>query len=131
MSLNIREFSLIQDGNDVSEWWNSQGWDKNTIHIISNTGYIAEDGEKLAATWLIKTNTPIYLIEWTVGNPKVDWQKRKKALEELTNYACEQAKKDGAKAVMVMTKSNRYIDKLKNMNFIESDDNMTHFIRSL
>lgn len=131
MSLNIREFSLEKDAEDVVEWWKKQGWDENTIHVVSDAGFIAEDGEKLAAAWVIKTNTPIYMIEWTVGNPNADWEKRKDALEQLTNHACDWAKQDGAKAVMVMTKSDRYIEKLKNTGFIESDNELTHLIRSL
>ena len=132
MSLNIRKFNKAQDGADVKKWWSKQGWDENTIHVISDTGYIVEENNvKIAATWLIKTNTPIYMIEWTVGNPEVNWELRKEALDSLTDYACSQAKEFGAQAVMIMTKSDRYLEKLKNNKFIESDANMTHVIRSL
>lgn len=132
MSLSVREFELDKDSSDVKNWWNSQGWDESSIHIISSSGFIVEnDQHKIAATWVIKTNSPIYMIEWTVGNPEVNWEIRKDALEQLTEYACNWAKVDGAKAIMIMTKNNRYIEKLKNIKFIESDNNMTHLVRSL
>lgn len=132
MSLNIRKFDLIKDGESVRNWWKTQEWASDTVHVISDSGFMVEDGlNKIAATWIIKTNSPIYLMEWTVGNPEISWEKRKNALEQLTEYACNWAKQDGAKAVLVMTKNNRYIDKLKNTNFVESDKDMTHLIRSL
>lgn len=129
MLSNIREFNLMLDAEDVSNWWREQNWPEETLSVVSRTGFIYEDGEKIAASWMIKTNSPIYLMEWTVGNPAVSWEKRKVAIDSLTEYICSKAKIDGATAILVMTKSGRYIEKLKNNNFAESDINMTHLVR--
>lgn len=132
MSLNIRPFNYNDDMSDVCDWWDSQGWDKNTLNVISDTGFVIEDNKhKYAASWLIKTNSPIYLIEWTVGNPNTEWKYRAVALNVLNEYLCDLAKKDGASAVMIMTKNKRYIDKLLNSNFVESDQEMIHLVRGL
>lgn len=132
MSLSIREFNIDTDREDVMCWWKSQGWDSSTIGLVSPNGFVAEvDDKKVVATWVLKTDTPIYLIEWTVGNPDVSWETRDICIKALTEHACSWAKENGASATMVMTKNKRYIDKLKDNGFMLSDDGMTHLVRSL
>lgn len=132
MSNNIIPFDKNKDSLELCSWWNSQGWDENTIHVVSDTGFVfVENDKNIAATWIIKTNSPIFLMEWTVGNPDVSWELRKKAIDKLTDFACKWSKEKGAAGLLVMTKNNRYIEKLKNNKFEESDKNMTHLIRSL
>lgn len=131
--MQVREFDSKQDYKDVSQWWIKQGWPALPEDILTTSGFIVQCGEeKLAATWIFKTNCPIYIMEWTVGNPDANWEKRATALELVTDAACDWAKQDGAKQVFTMTKSNRFIDKLINCNgFVKTDSGMTHLVRSL
>ena len=128
----IRPFDPEVDKNDVMSWWEKQGWDANTVNLISPNGFIAEvDNKKVVATWVLKTDTPIYLIEWTVGNPEVDWKTRNLCIEAVTDYACSWAKENGAFAAMIMTKNKRYINKLENNKFKIDDKDMIHLTRIL
>lgn len=129
--MNIRAFE-DNDYEEVMLWWKAQDWEPLPLAMLSKTGFIAEeDGVKIAATWIFPTNCPIYIMEWTVGNPECDWELRSKALDDVTNEACKWAKEDGAKAIFTMTKSKRFIEKLENNNFAVTDNGMTHLMRSL
>ena len=130
--MQVRDFNTEQDYTDVSNWWTKQGWPVLPQNILTTSGFVVEhNGQKLAATWIFKTNCPIYIMEWTVGNPDVNWEDRSEAITVVTNAGCEWAKKDGAAQVFTMTKSNRFIHKLEESGFTKTDSGMTHLVRSL
>ncbi len=129
--MKVRSFKE-EDYNDVSSWWAEQGWPVLPLEILSPTGYVAEeDGNLIAATWVFPTNCPIYIMEWTVGNPKVEWDKRNEGLKLVTDEACRWAKEDGAVQVFTMTKHERFINKLEEFGFDKTDSGMTHLMRRL
>ena len=128
----VRPFDKDKDYADVAEWWAKQDWPVMPQDHLTTAGFIAENGDKkLAATWIFATNCPIYIMEWTVGNPEADWKERAEAIDLVTNTACEWAKQDGAKMVFTMAKHERYMDKLQKNGFNITESGMTHFIRSL
>lgn len=129
----VRKFDTDKDYNDVASWWKKQEWPALPANILSTAGFIVEqDNEKFAATWVFATNCPIYIMEWTVGNPDSSWENRSAALEMVTDAACTWAKNDGAKQIFTMTKSKRFIEKLIECNgFTETESGMTHLVRSL
>ena len=119
-----------KDYEEVMLWWKAQDWPPMPLEMLSQSGFIVEEnGEKLAATWVFPTNCPIYIMEWTVGNPECDWEKRADAIDLVTNKACDWAKAHGASMIFTMTKNERFIDKLKNNNFEITDNGMTHLMR--
>lgn len=100
--------------------------------MLPNIGFIVEeDGIELIAGFIVITNSPIFLIEWIVGNPEVEWEVRKEALHLLVDTASNWSKKHGASFVMHMTNNERLIEKLENMDFNITDKNNTHLIRGL
>ena len=106
--MNVRMFNGDLDYDDVVGWWSKQSWPVLPKQALSPSGFIAEvNGTKLAATWIFSTNCPIYIMEWTVGNPDVDYNIRNEALIKVTDAACDWAKKDGAVQVFTMTKHKR------------------------
>lgn len=128
----VRSFDVNKDYDELVTWWNKQGWPALPKHVLSKAGFIVEDKEnKIAATWMFATNCPIYIMEWTVGNPDVSWEKRSEGLKLVTDAACQWAKKDGAIQVFTMTKSERFITKLEEFGFNKTDSGMTHLVRSL
>lgn len=128
----VRKFNKEKDYKEVMSWWKKQGWSPLPKDALSDSGFIVEkDGVKLASNWIFPTNCPIYIMEWTVGNPDVDWELRKDALDMIIEASCNWAKLDGAKSIFTMTKHDRFIDKLKDNKFIKTDDGMTHLVRSL
>lgn len=130
--MNIRKFDIEKDYEDVATWWESQGWPVIPPNMLSPSGFITEkDGIKLAATWIFTTNCPIYIMEWTIGNPEASWENRSEGIELVTNEACKWAKEDGAAQVFTMTKNDRFLDKLQSYGFQKTEDGMTHLIRSV
>jgi len=128
----VRKFDH-HDYADVATWWVKQKWDVIPQDLLGVNGYIVEkDNQKLAATWIYRLqDSPWALMEWTVGNPDVNWDDRAQAIKMVTDEACKWAKNDGAKLVFTMTKSERFIEKLQEQGFTKSDSEMTHLIRSL
>ena len=130
--MEIKSFNTNTDYNDVSSWWKAQDWPILPESILSDCGFIIKDNNlKIAATWVFKTNSPIYIMEWTVGNPEVSWEKRQEGIQLLTEAASSWSKEHGASYLLTMTKSKRFIEKLKDSGFKETDDEMVHLMRSL
>lgn len=128
----IRQVDFKKDYDEIASWWKAQDWPVLPANMLSPSGFIAENAQhKIAATWIFKMNCPIFLMEWTVGNPEVHHTIREEALRQVTNKACEWAKENGAAQVFTMTKHERFIGKLKDFGFQETDSGMTHLIRSL
>lgn len=100
--------------------------------MLTGKGFIVEtDKDKVAAGWVFTTNCPIYIMEWVVGNPKVDWEKRQDGIKTLIDDCSEWAKQDGASFILTMTSNKRFIEKLKDSKFSETDKEMTHLMRRL
>lgn len=130
--MNIRQFDNETDYQDVSFWWKKQEWPALPRQLLTTSGFIAEkDNTKLAATWIFKTNCPIYIMEWTVGNPDANWEDRQEAIKQVTDAACQWAKQQGATQVFTMTKSERFIQKLESAGFQKTEAGMTHLVRIL
>lgn len=130
--MNVRSFDSNLDYADVSSWWKKQEWPVLPLGMLPNSGFIIEDNKnKIAATWIIKTNYPVYLMEWTIGNPDVDWEDRSTGIDLVTDAACKWAKANGASHLFTMTKNERFMDKLEKSGFIKADTGMTHLMRVL
>lgn len=131
ISLKVRKFSK-EDHKDIVNWWNEQDFPALPIELLSPNGFIVEDEEeKIAATWVYRTDSPIYIMEWTVGNPSLDFKKRGAGLDLLIDNASTWAKEDGALLLFTMAEHKRLISRLENKNFTKTDENMTHFMRRL
>ena len=130
--MKVRLFDPEKDYEEVASWWSKQEWPVLPLQMLSPMGFIAEkDGQKLAATWMYSTNSPTYIMEWTVGNPDANYEDRNDGLKHVTEEACHWAKTDGAMQVFTMTKHKRFIDKLSSYGFQKTEDEMTHLVRRL
>lgn len=127
----IRNINFETDYEVLAAWWTKQGWPTLPKQMLGDHGFVAEENELLAATWILPTGTSIYLMEWTIGNPEVEWSKRSEAIKQVTDTACQWAKQDGASQVITMTKNKRFIEKLQESGFIQTDSEMIHLVRSL
>ena len=130
--MNIRPFDFDKDYAEVSSWWTKQSWPVMPKNYLSASGFIAVDDEnKYAVTWVFKTDSPFYIMEWLVGNPDVSFEKRKEGVDMVVESASEYSKSCGAKHLLTMTNNTRFCEKLKELKFTETDNNMVHFMRSL
>lgn len=131
--MQVREFNIDTDYDDVCLWWTKQKWDAIPKHLLGIKGFIAyDDNGKYAACWLYRDKgCPISILEWTVGNPDVNYKVRQEAIDGVMNECFRVAKEDGAQLILTMTKNKRLIEKLKESQFVETDNDMTHLIRRL
>ena len=130
--MDIRSFNFDKDYLDACAWWTKQDWPILQKDLLSDTGFIAHDDDtKYAVAWVYSTNSSIYILDWYVGNPDVDYKKRKEGLELIVDAAADFAKESGAKQLLTMTNNKRLSEKLKDMKFNETDRDMIHFVRSL
>lgn len=131
--MNIRDFDIQKDYDDVVKWWKANDWVVMPPEMYGIQGFIAEtDDHKIAACWVYRDKKcPICILEWTVGNPDIDWEVRKEGIDKVIAQSFSWAQEDGAQFVLTMTKNKRLIEKLKDNNFVETDSGMTHLIRRL
>lgn len=116
----------------VAKLWKKQNWPIIPLNLLSTSGFVCKyDNEIILATWVYKTNSRIYMNEWTVGNPEISWKIRKNALNLLLDHVSFWSKKQGAEFLLTMTSNDRYIEKLKENNFNVTDTNITHLMRKL
>jgi len=128
----VRKFDIQRDYEDVCGWWSQQKWPPIPQGILSPNGFLVENGEnKLACAWLFKTDCPIAIMEWLVANPNTKWEDRDSAQYMLIEYISEYAKRDGSKFLFTMVKHPRLIERLNVCEFDKTDENMSHFLRSL
>ena len=83
-----RKVNLDKDYDQIASWWKAHDWPVLPKEVLSNSGFVSEtkDGIKVAATWIFPTNCPIYIMEWTVGNPDLNHELRNAGLKEVTSY---------------------------------------------
>jgi hypothetical protein len=130
--MKIRKFNLEKDYPEVVGWWKKQGWPVVTKNMLSKYGFMVEHkGKNIAASWGYATGSNIFIMEWTIGNPEVDYRERKDAIYMLIETISNWAKVNGAEAILTMTKNNRFIEKLEDCDFIKTDTGMTHLLRRL
>lgn len=111
----------------LASWWKARGWAPVPKEFLSNTGYV--NGS--AATFILGTNSALCFLEWTISDPNVDPKIRDEELNSLYSFCIEKAKSMGFQAIHTMSNSQKLIDRFKNHNFEETDQNMVSLIRSL
>jgi hypothetical protein len=129
--MNIRIFKK-EDYDTISKWWDQyEDWEPAPLNmLLYGTGFVAEDKKDLlAAVWCFDTKTPLHIMEWTVGNPNIEWKKRAEAVDKVIDAGIKECKESGASVILTMTKHPRLIERLNNKEFQVTDKNMTHLIR--
>jgi hypothetical protein len=93
----IRRATLQSDYAEICQWWKTQGKAILSWEILPTLSFIAEEGEeKIACSWLYKTDSVTGFVAWTVHNPKATKRNLPKALKMI-----QQAIDNAAKAIGV------------------------------
>jgi len=131
--VNIRSFDKDKDYNDVSSWWTKQNWPVIPIEFLGPNGFMIENEQnKIATMWVLQFGgTPMYSIEWIIGNPDIEWQDRSEGIKQLTNYLCDWTKKQDGKIMLCMTQHKRIADNFLKIGFTTDDTHIYPLIRSL
>lgn len=117
-----------QNYNKLTKWWEGYSWPSIPYEMLPKIGFIAND---CVAGFIYSTDSKICVIEWIIGDPTADKDKRKESLNLLLDQLCSTAKKMGYNFCFTYTKNSGLITTLEQNNFKKTDENMIHFIRGL
>jgi len=127
MNFNIRAYKQ-SDYEILSSWWRGWSWPLVPKECLPQTGYIIDD---LCAGFLYKTDSSIAWMEWIISNPKADKFVRGEALDVLIVSLIEKAKEQGFSSIFTSSNKLSFKDRLIKHKFIETDKDVSQFIRSL
>ena len=118
----------------LAEWWKAHQWEPVAKEILGeDNGRVAYvEDEPVAAGWFytVREAPQVGWIEWVVGNPLVDYNKRSKGLTGLLDELSEEAHKAGVKVLFSAAKHIRYIERLSGHGFKPADTGMTHMVKT-
>lgn len=130
--MKVRFFDINKDYEDIKSWCEQRQFPILVKEMLSTTGFICEDeSNKIAATWVYITNSPTFLMQFTINNPNLDWKIRNEGMQQIFNAASDFSKKHGAKLLLASVENKRLIEKLEVNGFEQTDKNVTHMIRGL
>lgn len=109
-------------------WWLGNSWPVAPIDCLPPTGFIVDE---YCVGYLYLTNSNIALLEWVVGNPKADKEKRSLALDFLLEELIESARAAGKKAIFSTTKNKKFSDRLVKHNFKITEENNINLLRGI
>jgi hypothetical protein len=128
----VRKFDPETDYPHAVGCWKTQGWPAIPLDLLPKTGVVVEsDGVNLAYGWLYLTDSKMTIMEFIVGNPNVDWKLRDEAIHLVINKLIVEAKERGGRSIFSSVNHKRLMDRYKSHGFIQTDVNMTNFIRNL
>lgn len=121
-----------EDYNTIWHWWREHKSFAPEEDILPENGFMAfNDKYDIAAGFLYKMDCQLCAFEFVVTNPITTTGERDIALDLLIKSAIKLSKNEGYKLIYISTGIQRYINRLKDNNFIEADKNQTHMFRSL
>lgn len=128
LMVSRRKFIEEEDYDTLTKWWQKHGNEQAPpSHYLSDTGIVIEvNHEPAAMIFMYHTNSAICIAEFFTVNPDTSKETRNEALDYLIQCTIEWAQKANYSMIYVSTNIKKYINRLRNRNFIEADTNMTH-----
>lgn len=124
--MKISKFETLEHYEDVCYWWFQHDWPTLPREALPKTGFIV-DG--LAAGFLYKTDSTFAILEFIVGNPEANKEKRRQAIDLVVKELLNEAKNDGFKLIFSSISHPNLKKIYLNNGFKETDTNMTNFVR--
>lgn len=113
-----------EDFEEISRFFTGNGW-KEAPHpeVLSDTGFVAVRGtEKLAVGFMYKTNSNVFILEWTATNPAASLKDRTKAFKLLVRSVMKIAKELKPKAhVFQFTPVESIVRTYKRLGFTDAE----------
>lgn len=123
----LHRFNFDAHYETVKVWLDHYKWPGFEPGILPQFGLIVSDGDDyICCGFLYKTDSCISLLEWVVGNPNIDYEKRALGINTMVKALLREAKDQGFGAVLSFIQNKRLIEKYKETGFIVTDENMTH-----
>lgn len=118
----------------LTAWWTAHDWLVVPEHALPPLGLVVEStaGSPIAAVFLYQTDSSICWVEWLVADPNTDKHLRDVAINIVLNDIADIARDYGYKAIFTSSAFSQLTDRLSEKHeFIVTDKNMTHLIKSL
>lgn len=122
-----------EDFEDMKEWFKFFKWDCPPLECLPDTTYIlVEENIKIGAVSLYHcVSGNIGFTEWFIVNPKAPRHLRKNFIDKLLTHVFNQARERKLKFLLCTTKNKNLARNLINNGYLETDQNITNFIKSL
>jgi len=125
------KFIKPQDLKEIFEWWNHYGFKKVEPTSLPKLGLmVSKNGINLYSCFIYSSDSDIVWMEWVVSNPKADVKLKRGAFEKMMEVLEVVLKLKGVSKVFTSTNLDVFKNKLKKNDFVETDSNVTHFIKS-
>lgn len=121
-----------QNYEEICSWWKKQQWPVIPQESLSTSGFlVVNDNVNVLAGWVYETNSNIALLEFVVANPEIKGPQRDEAFELLFKTVDSYCKLRNFKFIFTMVRNESLMKRLENNSFQKTDQNMTHYMRSL
>ena len=129
--MQLRVYNKEKDLPIIKKWWNKHIDSFNEV-VLSNTGLIISyKGKDICAGWSYELNSKIVMIGWFIADTSVNFKIRDKCLKNLINRFHILYKKLGFEFCTIYSENDSMINRLKNMNYIVGDKNVTNLFTKL
>lgn len=116
----------------ISKWWSEAEIPvkKFSKVLLSDTGIIVSNkGKDICACWLYVGNTDIAQLGWFISDKNN--KEKGEGLEYLIKVSSRYLKRTGYKGLMIYSQNKNIIERLKKMDYLEGDLNVTQMIKKL
>lgn len=125
--MEAREFNFL-DYPEIFNWWQEHNMVPVARECLPGLGLFVPG---LAVAFLYKTDSKLALIEWELVNPNADKQERRQALKLIIEQLIERAKAEGFTFVFSSSAHAGLTETYKDLDFIETDKNMSYLARRI
>lgn len=104
-----------EDLNEINGWLVERGINPVPLSILPETGFLVVN---VACGFLYSTDSKLCLLDFYISNPKIPREKRKEALDEITEALLKEAKKKGFEIAQAASSEETIKDRCKRFNFL-------------
>lgn len=130
--MKIRLMDTEKDLDTIKRWW--KDFDGTEMHevILSDIGIMAyDDDNDICAGWLFETNSYVAMVGWFISDSKLNKTIVDKGLKMVVREAERLSSSFGYKILTTYSKNKSMIRRLKGLDYIEGDLDMTQLVKSL
>lgn len=125
MKFNIRRINE-SDWGTFETWWKDWGFEilpnKDFLPDNGTSGLIVEkDNKPVVSTFIYTTNSKVAIFEWPLSDKNYKEKDRDQAIELLISGVENVCKAHGYKYLQFFGDNKKYIQKLKDLDFVEGD----------
>lgn len=130
--MNATKYNFKEHYSLISQWWVQHNWPTIPADHLPKTGFIIYDKtEPIIAGFVYKTDSAFGLFEFIVANPNIKGLRRDLGFSLLTSVVVDYSKEMGIKSLFSSVSNQSLIKKMLSAGFIETDKNMTNFIKRI